>query len=395
MNREQNFPVGASITVEELTASPYDALARLRQNEPVSWVPALNAWWISRRDLALDAMQDAKTFTVNDDRFTTARILGTSMLNLDGPEHERHRSAFTAAFRPRVVREVLEARIAASARRLWGSTIASSGDIRSGVSGPLAVETILDLMGLDDLDPTEALSWYSAFGEAITALTLGQPLSSEVESALARLRRTIQAAMAADKPGLITDLVNEQVLDEAEIPTAIAVVLFGAIETSEAMTANAFWHLLGHPKQWALLRTDRSRISDAINESLRLEPAATWIDRYTTTDVTVDGVTIREGELVSISLLGANRDPAAFDAPDRFDIGRPNLAQHVTFVKGPHGCIGLHVARAETHAAIEAALDWEVSADCGLLLDETKSRPPSGLIFRGATPVVHLANPVT
>ncbi len=382
MDRAEQFPIGAEVTVDELTETPYEVLDRLRLHEPVSFLPALNAWWITRRDLALEAMTNAETFTVDDDRFTTARILGTSMLNLDGPEHVRHRSAFVAPFRPKFVREVLEAQITTAATRLWNETVSGSGEIRTGIAGPLAVETILDLMGLDDVDSTEVLSWYSAFGEAITSLTVGAAVPPEIDSTLARLKSYVETAMSIDDAGVITDLVTNGVLRRDEIPAAVAVVLFGAIETSEAMTTNAFWHLLTHPESWHRLRSDRSLIPHAINESLRLEPAATWVDRYTTTNVELGSVMIPSGELVSISLLGANRDPDAFDNPGAFDIDRPNLAQHVTFVKGPHACLGLHVARAETQAAIEAALTWEAETGQAIALEHERAQSPHGLIFR-------------
>ena len=142
------------------------------------------------------------------------------------------------------------------------------------------------------------------------------------------------------------------------------------------------WHLLTNDDSWDRLRNDRSLIPTAIDESLRLEPAACWIDRYTTTAVRLGDTIIPKGELVTISLLGANRDPDVFANPDAFDIDRPNLAQHVTFVQGPHACLGLHVARAETRAVIEAALDWEIANDSTLTLDTARSTEPTGLIFR-------------
>ena len=381
MERCKQFPVGGSITVDELTESPYAVLARLREHEPVSWLPALKAWWVTRRDLALEAMSNAETFTVDDDRFTTARILGTSMLNLDGLEHKRHRSAFAVPFRPRYLREKLVERIAASATRLWKETITGEGEVRTGIAGPLAVETILDLMGLD-VETKEVLSWYSAFGRAITALTVGDEVPGEVGQTLTRLKSYVSAVMSEGGEGIITNLVNDNILRIEEIPAAVAVILFGAIETSEAMTVNMFWHLFSHPESLARVRKDRSLIPNVINESLRLEPAATWIDRYTTRSVLLGDVTIPAGELVSISLLGANRDSAFFSNPDKFDIDRPNLSRHLTFVKGPHACLGLHVARAETHAALDAALDWETESSKTLVLDLAQTLAPRGLIFR-------------
>ena len=388
MNRAERFPIGSSVTVEQLTEDPYAALARLRDAEPVSWVPATNAWFVTRRDLAIEAMRDADRFTVDDDRFTTARILGTSMLNLDGPEHARHRQAFTKPFRPKFVREELEARIADRAARLVADTLSGERELRTGVAGPLAVETILDVLGLTDVSATDVLGWYGAFGEAITALTVGDPVPDDVHGTLAQLYSYVGDAMGSDDAGLIGELTHDGVLTHDEIPAAVAVVMFGAIETSEAMTSNAFWHLLTHPEQWDRLRHDRSLIAQAIDESLRLEPAAAWIDRYTTTDVSLGNTTIPAGELVTINLLAANRDPEVFTHPDVFDIDRTNLAQHVTFVQGPHACLGLHVARAETHAAIDALLTSEEALGHQLRLDANRSTPPSGLIFRKPNAVV-------
>lgn len=393
MNRSEQFPIGNSITVEQLTKAPYDALARLREHEPVSWVPALNAWWVTRRDLALEAMTDADTFTVDDDRFTTARILGTSMLNLDGPQHERHRSAFTAPFRPKFVREELEERITAHANSLMATTLAGPSELRTGVAGPLAVETILDVLGLRDISVDDVLGWYGAFGQAITALAIGDEISDEVHGTLARLYGYVGDAMDSDDAGLITRLVDDEVLTPDEIPAAVAVVMFGAIETSEAMTANAFWHLLTNPEILERVRADRSLLPQVINESLRLEPAAAWVDRYTTNDVDLGGVTIPKGELVTINLLASNRDPDVFEDPDVFDIDRPNHAQHVTWAVGPHACLGLHVAKAETATAITALLDVEDAQGRRFELDAEQSRPPTGLIFRKPDSVVVWSDP--
>ena len=66
--------------------------------EPVSWVPALDGWLVTRRDLCIEVMRDAPRFTVDDARFSTGRVVGPSMLSLDGDEHRRHRDPFARAF---------------------------------------------------------------------------------------------------------------------------------------------------------------------------------------------------------------------------------------------------------------------------------------------------------
>ena len=384
-SREQQFPIGAAVTVAELEAEPYAVLARLRADEPVSWLPALDGWLVTRRDLSVDAMRDAETFTVDDPRFTTGAVIGESMLSLDGPEHERHRKAFATHFRPTMVRERFEENLHVVARELVGRFAADGrAELRTALAGPMAVDTINRFLGLSNVDPALVLEWYVHISDAIVGLTLGNPVPPKGEQAIADIHERVAATLADGSSELLTTLEADQILRPEELPTAVAVVMFGAIETSEGMTANLLWHLLTHPETLERVVADRSLLSAAMEESLRLEPAAGVIDRYATRTVELGGATIGERDKVTVSLLAANRDPEVFPDPDRFDIDRPNLRQHVTFVQGPHGCLGLHLARLETLAAVEAVLERLP----GLALDAAASAPPEGLIFRKPPAVV-------
>jgi cytochrome P450 len=155
-----------------------------------------------------------------------------------------------------------------------------------------------------------------------------------------------------------------------------AVMLFGGIETTDGMIANAVAHLLAHPDQLELVRADPTLLPNAVEESLRLEPAAAVIDRYATADTEVAGAAIRRGDLVRVSIAGANRDPATFADPDRFDVRRENAQRHLAFAHGPHVCIGMHLARLEAHTAVERLLRR--------LPDLRLARPAAarGLVFR-------------
>jgi cytochrome P450 len=166
-------------------------------------------------------------------------------------------------------------------------------------------------------------------------------------------------------------------LSPAEVVSNAAVMMFGGIETSEGMTTSLFWHLLSNPDQLAALRGDRTLAGNAVEESLRMEPAAARVDRYATADAELGGASIGRGELVIVSLTAANRDPATFPDPDAFDISRPNSRSHVAFAQGPHACVGIHLARLEAQAALDAALDeWP------RVRLETGATPPAGVIFR-------------
>ncbi|MFW2383452.1 MAG: cytochrome P450 [Acidimicrobiales bacterium] len=375
-----DFPVGASVEVQELEASPYRVLMALRRAEPVSWVPAISTWLITGRNEAVQAMNDAERFTVNDPRFTTALVLGDSMLNLEGAEHARHRGAFSEFFRPTAVREGFDRWLAAESQRLIEPFLRSGEiELRTELAGPLAVNTITRFLGLEEVDSAAVLSWYQDISDAIVGLSLGREVAEAGRSAVDMIRERVQSTLTlGDHDSLIRTIQARGQLTHEELAPAVAVVMFGAIETSEGMTANVFWHLLNNPATLERVAADRALVASAVEESLRLEPAAAVVDRYTTTDLTIGGVTIPEGDPVSISLLAANRDPSVFADPDIYEIDRPNLRQHLSFVQGPHRCIGEHLARAETAAALNGVLD--LASD--LCLISGRSSPPSGLVFR-------------
>jgi cytochrome P450 len=102
------------------------------------------------------------------------------------------------------------------------------------------------------------------------------------------------------------------------------------------------------------------------------------VDRYATADVRLTGAEVRRGDLVSVSLAGAGRDPAHFPDPDRFDVRRANARQNLAFAHGPHFCLGAHLARIEARAAVAALLRLLP----GLRLDPALSQAPRGVVFR-------------
>ena len=141
--------------------------------------------------------------------------------------------------------------------------------------------------------------------------------------------------------------------------------------------ANLFGQLLSDVSLIAELRVDPRLVDAAIEESLRLEPAAAVVDRYASRDISIGGIDISPGDLVVVSLAGANRDPAVFPDPDRFDLRRPNLRRQLAFAQGPHTCIGLHLARLQTRCAVLDMLTLP-----GLAGDPDRTSDPVGLIFR-------------
>jgi cytochrome P450 len=370
-----------TITLADLEADPHPVLARLRAGAPVCWVPVLGAWLVTGYDLAVAVLRDARTFTVDDPRFSTAKVVGPSMLSLDGTRHARHRAPFTRPFRAEEIHARLEALTLAEATRLV-SAIRPSGaaELRRAVAGPLAVTVMAEALGLGEADPAQVLAWYEGIVAAVQAEAAGAGITAAGTAAFAALAASLRQVIAAPPPSsLLADAAGALTADEA-ISNA-AVLLFGGIETTEGMIANAMLHLLSSPAGLELARADRGLIPAAVEESLRLEPAAAVVDRYAASDTELGGARIRAGDQVTVSIAGANRDPGIFADPDTFDVRRANSARHLAFAHGPHFCLGAHLARLEARIAVATLLDLLP----GLRLDERYPATPRGLVFRKPT----------
>jgi cytochrome P450 len=377
----EKFPIGRSATLRELEEDPHPLLARLRAAEPVSWLAALNGWLVTRYDLAVRVMRDPTRFTVDDPRFSTSRVVGPSMLSLDGIDHAHHREPFAHPFRPARVRDRFTGFVEAETDRLISAIQPAGGaDIRREFAGPLAVAVVTEALGLRGVNADTVLSWYAAIVAAVSELTAGRPVPAAGADASGQLRAAVKRTIGhTDEPSLLAEAARApEGLGEDEVVSNAAVLMFGGIDTTEGMIVNAVRHLLVDPETVALVRGDADLLPDAIEESIRLEPAAAVVDRYATRDVELGGARIRRGDLVTVSIAGANRDPAVFTDPDRFDIRRANAGLNLAFAQGPHFCLGAHLARTETTVAVGRLLDRLP----GLRLDPDRPNAPRGLVFR-------------
>ena len=374
-SKQRDYPLGAALTLEILDTDPYAPLARLREREPVTWVPVLGGWLVTRRDLCIEVMRDAGRFTVDDPRFSTAQVVGPSMLSLDGDEHKRHRDPFAQAFLKPEARSRFAQGIEVEARRLVGALApVGRAEIRRDLAGPLAVNVVAGALDLRAAPPGVVLGWYDEIVAAVDRVSAGGDIGSTARDAVTALGANV-ARTIEHGDGVLAQATAT--LSAVEATSNAAVMMFGGIETSEGMTTTAFWHLLTNPGQLAALKADRSLLANAVEESLRMEPAAARVDRYATSDTDLAEARIGRGDLVIVSLTAANRDPATFVDPDTFDVSRPNSRSHLAFAQGPHACVGVHLARLEAQSALGAVLDgW-----AGIQI-ETGATPPTGVIFR-------------
>ncbi|MGH3177418.1 MAG: cytochrome P450, partial [Streptosporangiaceae bacterium] len=266
-------------------------------------------------------------------------------------------------------------------------------ELRRAVAGPLAAAVMAEVLGLGQADPATILTWYDGIVAAVQAegAAAGRGTLADTGAGIGADGATSVAAGGTAAFGELAASLREVIvrggsllaevtgpLAEEEAISNAAVLMFGGIETTEGMIANALLHLLSSPAQLALVLADPGLVPAAVEESLRLEPAAAVVDRYATVSTRLGGAAIQAGDQVTVSITGANRDPAVFADPDVFDVRRANAGRHLAFAHGPHFCLGAHLARLEAQVAVGTLL----ATLPRLRLDPGYPSAPRGLVFR-------------
>lgn len=388
--RRDRFPIGASIEFADLEEhARADALDRLREAEPVSWVPALGGWLVTDYALARDALGRKADFTVWAEPNLVRASLGVMMLTSDPPEHDRQRLPFDEPFRMRAVRERFETAVATRVDGLLDELVRRGEcELARDFAAPFAIGVAGDILGLSLDDVPRIQGFYEAFAGAMVYDGDPEP-QRRADGARAAFSELLQGELSrarATPDGSITSVVaNDPAagLEDAEIVAQLRVILFGAIETIESMVLNAVLLLLQHPRELDAVRFDPALLPNAIEEGMRLIPPVAFIERWSARPTSLGTVELGEGEFVGMSTLAAGRDPAVFDDPLRFDVRRENARHHLAFSFGVHHCLGFNMARLQGAIAVRAILDRLEG------LELVSAPEPHGFAFR-RPPELHL-----
>jgi cytochrome P450 len=364
LERRERFPVGAAIEFADLEEQGRaSALDRLRDAEPVSWVPALGGWLVTSHPLARGVLARTEDFTVWAEPNLVRASLGVMMLTSDPPDHERQRQPFDEPFRRRSVRDRFEDRVTARVDGLIDE-LAPRGSCELVVdfAAPFAIGVAGDILGLSLEDVPKIQGFYEAFAGAMTYDGDPEP-QRRADAARAAFNEILRGELerARDEPdGSITSaVVNEPATELAddEIVAQLRVILFGAIETIESMVTNAVLLLLQHPAELTAVQADPELVANAVEEAMRLIPPVAFIERWTSVPAAIADVQLGRGEFVGISTLAAGRDPEVFEDPLRFDVRRANARHHLAFSFGVHHCLGFNMARLQGPIAVRAILE--------------------------------------
>jgi len=372
-DRERRYPVGASLHEHDLRDDLYTVYAKLRAEEPVSWLPCLSMWWVVGHADVTAILMDSETFVTEGERSTIRDTFGPQMLSVEGRDHTRTKNAALPAFRSSAVASI-ETRIAEAAERLLdGFAHAGEGDLRSLYANRLPVETMLAVFGLPPDDGPQLRQCYDAFERALSNFAFDEAVRAEAREAVSVLHGRLQTAIARERAHPSDTLLGRFVRqppgvwkDDEEICRNASIILFGGISTVEALILNTVWTLDSHLQLRDRMLMDPALLPLVIEEVIRWQAPVQSATRHVTRDVDFHGHTFRRGDIVGCMLGAANRDPSVFTDPDRLDIDRPLQPRHLSFAVGPHVCLGLHLARLEAKVGLmclyERLGDLHVSA---------------------------------
>lgn len=334
-----------------------------------------------------DALSDPRNVGLPRDPrdVATRKDRSPALMQLDDPAHRRLRNLVSQAFslnRINAFRPVIEDIITNSVGALEGRT---RFDAVTEFAEPIASETVAALLGIERRDHERFREWTRAFVLQLTGM-LDEDGWRIVETAESELRKYVQAALnerrQKPRPDLLTHLMaarsDDDQLQEEEILSLIQLLINAGTGTTADLIGNGLFALMRNPDQCERLRSNPSSIADTVEEILRYDGPSQFVSRFAARDMTVNGVEISKGDLITASLTAANHDASTNASPGSFDIGRHGI-RHLAFGAGIHHCLGASLARTTAQIAINALL----TAFPELSLTEVKVRRKPIALFSG------------
>jgi cytochrome P450 len=376
------------------TSDPFPLYRLLREESPIHRSP-LGFWVLARHADCLAVLRDRRASS--DDANTDPTLLSTGVIDSerqaspiddflaaaerdnrpflfrDPPDHTRLRGLVSKAFTPRMV-EGLRARTQEIVDELLARALeAGSVDIVADLAYPLPVRVICDMLGVPAEDEPRFAGWSAALARGLDPEWLLTPAARRArDDAILAFAEYFFGLLSERRAHPGADLLSQlalaedagDTLSEGEMLSTAILLLVAGHETTVNLIGGGVLALLEHPDEMERLRTDPALVRTGVEEMLRYVTPVQLTGRSLTAPMTVQGVDMPQGALVMILLGSANRDPAVFDDPERFDLGRADN-RHLGFGFGIHHCLGAPLARLEAQVAIGELVRRTRSIDLG------------------------------
>jgi cytochrome P450 family 150 subfamily A5 len=392
---------------DELVADPYPYFDALRERCPVRREPHHGVVMVTGYDEAVEIFHDARTFSScvsvtgpfpgfpvpleGDD--VTALIeehrhelpFSDQLPVLDPPVHTDHRALLMRLITPKRLKENEASMWQLADRQLDEFLDGGEGEFVGGFASPFTLLVIADLLGVPEQDRDEfARVIQGRPGSGNTIGGTGQAMThNPLEFLYATFATYVEDRRREPRDDVLTGLAAATFPDGSVPAVAdvvrVAVNVFSAgQETTVRLLSTALKIMAERPDLQRLLRAERDRIPNFIEETLRLESPVKGDFRLSRTPVSVGGVELPAGTTVMVLNGAANRDPRRFEDPGTFDVARANARQHLAFGRGIHTCPGAPLARAEARVSIERLLD----RTSDIRLSERKHGPADARRYR-------------
>jgi cytochrome P450 len=356
-------------------ADPYPFFVEARAATPAFYSPDLYAWVVTRYHDIRHIFQTSKLFSAANTLAplqpicpAAGRLLAEggfrpvpTLTNSDPPGHSRLRRLTNVAFTTRRV-AAMEPFVRELTGRFLKQRLASGrADPVRDLAWDLPALVIFRVLGIPDEDVPRV----KAGAASRLLLMWGRPGEGEqvrLAQGMAAFWRYAEALVArrAVRPrdDLTSDLLLARdgdlpALSHQEVTQIVYELLFAGHETTTGLIGNALRRLLTERHAWEEICRDAALIPNAVEEVLRFDSSVIAWRRKTTQAVEVGGVPVPAGANLLLLLGSANRDPAVFEDPDRFDVHRRNVRDHLSFGAGTHFCLGAPLARLEARVVLE------------------------------------------
>ncbi len=378
--------IGLDIFDPKVIARPHEFYAQLRKDAPIVWSEQMQSWLLTR-------YEDVRTVIRNSDEWSSVRgpvrmmnrpggVMsemmsppGTlTMLGADPPDHTRLRKLVDRDFTPGRLGVLVPHLQEITDSLLEGAATKGTFDVPLDLAEPLPIMVIAELLGIPPELHRQFKRWSDASIEPIRPDATDEEIRAR-NLLIVEFREYMSAQIAARETNPTDDFIGrlvqahdaEEKLTDAELLAAVNLLLLAGNETTTNLISNATLALWKFPEQRKLLREDPSLIDGAIEEFLRYDGSVQFTTRRAVVPAEFYGQKVEVEQSVAIVLASANRDGAVFDHPDELDIRRPK-GRNFAFGDWIHICVGQHLARFETRAAILTML--KEFGDYGLAVDE-------------------------
>jgi cytochrome P450 len=355
---------------------PYAVLAALPlAASPVFYAPSIDYYVVARYADVAQVFGDPATFSAAAAQLPLVPLVPEaqqillagghrpqpSMVSLDEPAHGRLRKPAARAFAVKRVNDLVPTIHAVATELLDAVADARDFDLVDALAFPLPATIVFSLMGAPEADHPQLKRWcgYRA------ALGWGRPrpedqveIATHMAAYRGYLRALVDRKHAERGDDLASDLLaihdeDAEQLTRAEIASILFSLSFAGHETTTGLIGNAVRRLLEEPERWDAIAAEPGLIPGAVDETLRFDPSVPVWRRITTRPVVLGGAELPQGAKLFLWLAAANRDPAVFADPERFDPRRRNADQHLAFGRGLHYCLGAHLGKIETRIVLE------------------------------------------